>query len=103
MAKHYDEYTVVIVDRPKPDVNRVTLNRPDKRNALNHPLRGQLLGRGRLPPLRQRLHQVLVRTTLDQPTALARTVCRTRIASTIPVPALGIAVASPASTAWAAA
>jgi enoyl-CoA hydratase len=41
--KHYDEYTVVIVDRPSPAVNRITMNRPEKRNALNHPLRGQLL------------------------------------------------------------
>jgi enoyl-CoA hydratase len=41
--QHYDEYTVVIVDRPAEGVNRITMNRPDKRNALNHPLRGQLL------------------------------------------------------------
>ena len=41
--KHYPEYTHVIVDRPAEGVNRVTLNRPDKRNALNHPLRGQIL------------------------------------------------------------
>ena len=40
---HYEEYTHVIVDRPAGDVNRVTLNRPEKRNALNHPLRGQIL------------------------------------------------------------
>jgi enoyl-CoA hydratase len=41
--KYYPEYTHVIVDRPAEGVNRVTLNRPDKRNALNHPLRGQIL------------------------------------------------------------
>lgn len=40
---HYEEYTHVIVDRPAEGVNRVTLNRPEKRNALNHPLRGQIL------------------------------------------------------------
>jgi enoyl-CoA hydratase len=40
---HYEEYTDVIVDRPAEGVNRVTLNRPEKRNALNHPLRGQIL------------------------------------------------------------
>ena len=34
----------VIVDEPAPHVRRVTLNRPEKRNALNHPLRGAILG-----------------------------------------------------------
>ena len=37
------EYTVVLVDSPAPHVRRITMNRPEKRNALNHPLRGQLL------------------------------------------------------------
>jgi enoyl-CoA hydratase len=37
------EYTLILVDTPAPAVRRITLNRPEKRNALNHPLRGQLL------------------------------------------------------------
>ena len=40
---HYDRYDLVLVDDPAPGVRRITLNRPEKRNALNHPLRGQLL------------------------------------------------------------
>ena len=34
---------LVLVDDPAPYVRRVTLNRPEKRNALNHDLRGGIL------------------------------------------------------------
>ena len=34
---------VILVDDPAPGVRRITLNRPEKRNALNHPLRGAIL------------------------------------------------------------
>jgi enoyl-CoA hydratase len=34
---------LVLVDDPAPQVRRVTLNRPEKRNALNHDLRGGIL------------------------------------------------------------
>jgi enoyl-CoA hydratase len=34
---------VVLIDTPAPQVRRITLNRPEKRNALNHALRGGIL------------------------------------------------------------
>ncbi len=34
---------VLLVDDPADGVRRLTLNRPEKRNALNHPLRGAIL------------------------------------------------------------
>lgn len=34
---------LVLVDDPAPGVKRITMNRPEKRNALNHPLRGAIL------------------------------------------------------------
>lgn len=38
-----DERVLVVVDDPAPGVRRVTLDRPEKRNALNSPLRRQLV------------------------------------------------------------
>ncbi len=34
---------LVLVDDPAPQVRRITLNRPEKRNALNHALRGGII------------------------------------------------------------
>jgi enoyl-CoA hydratase len=34
---------VVLIDDPAPQVRRITLNRPEKRNALNHALRGGIV------------------------------------------------------------
>lgn len=36
------EHKFIIVDRPSEGVSRITLNRPDNRNALNNGLRGEL-------------------------------------------------------------
>ena len=36
-------YEVVLIDEPAEGIRRITLNRPDKRNALNHALRGEVL------------------------------------------------------------
>lgn len=38
-----DGYQVLLVDEPATTIRRMTLNRPEKRNALNHQLRGELM------------------------------------------------------------
>ena len=38
-----DTDDVLIVDEPAPRVRRITMNRPEKRNSLIHPLRGAIL------------------------------------------------------------
>ena len=35
-------YTHILVDDPRPRIRRITLNRPDKRNALSNALRGEM-------------------------------------------------------------
>jgi enoyl-CoA hydratase len=36
-------YEFILIDDPAPEVRRITLNRPEKRNALNHRLRGEII------------------------------------------------------------
>src|SRR5262245_41709708 len=36
------EKDIILVDEPAPMISRITMNRPEKRNALNHPLRGAI-------------------------------------------------------------
>jgi enoyl-CoA hydratase len=36
-------YSLIEVDEPMPRVRRISLNRPEKRNALNHTLRGDII------------------------------------------------------------
>ena len=55
------DYTVVLVDDPAPHVRRITLNRPEKRNALNHDLRGQLLHALRTADKNPDVHVMIVR------------------------------------------
>ncbi|MHA2391380.1 MAG: enoyl-CoA hydratase-related protein [Promethearchaeota archaeon] len=38
-----ETYKFILVDRPEKYINRITLNRPQKRNALNNELRGEVL------------------------------------------------------------
>uniref|UniRef100_A0A7S3PJ47 3-hydroxyisobutyryl-CoA hydrolase n=1 Tax=Aplanochytrium stocchinoi TaxID=215587 RepID=A0A7S3PJ47_9STRA len=41
-VKLLDGEQFIEIDRPAPFVSRITLNRPEKRNCMNHELRGQL-------------------------------------------------------------
>ena len=43
MTENGKAYSVVLLDDPAPGVRRITMNRPEKRNALFHTLRGEIL------------------------------------------------------------
>ena len=43
---------VLVIDHPRPGVRRLTLNRPEKRNALSNELRARCSPRWRRTPTR---------------------------------------------------
>jgi enoyl-CoA hydratase len=53
--------SLVLADDPAPAVRRLTLNRPDKRNALSHALRGQLFDAVRAADADPEVRVVIVR------------------------------------------
>ncbi|CAB4761272.1 unannotated protein [freshwater metagenome] len=53
------EYSLILIDEPAPTVRRITLNRPEKRNAISTPLRNELLH-----ALREHDHDSDVRITI---------------------------------------
>ena len=55
------DYEVVLVDNPAENVRRITLNRPEKRNALNHALRGELLHALQTGDMDKEVHVQIVR------------------------------------------
>jgi len=54
-------YTVIVIDEPAPHVRRITMNRPDKRNALNHALRGEILHALRTGDMNPDVHVQIIR------------------------------------------
>jgi enoyl-CoA hydratase len=52
-------YELILIDEPAPTVRRITLNRPEKRNAISTPLRNELLH-----ALREHDHDADVRITI---------------------------------------
>jgi enoyl-CoA hydratase len=55
------DYTVILIDEPAAKVRRITLNRPDKRNALNHDLRGQVIHALEAADADPEIHTMIVR------------------------------------------
>ncbi len=54
-------YATILVDTPAPHIRRITMNRPEKRNALNHQLRGDILNALRAHDADDDVHVQIVR------------------------------------------
>ena len=52
---------IVLIDEPAEHVRRITMNRPEKRNALNHPLRGAVLNAVREADQDRSVHVSIIR------------------------------------------
>ena len=61
MAERRVAESLVLVDEPRPTVRRLTLNRPDKRNALSNALRGELFAALRDADADRGVHVVVIR------------------------------------------
>lgn len=61
MTQNNTQGTLVLVDDPAPHVRRLTLNRPDKRNALSHALRTQLFDHLRVADADAEIRVVVIR------------------------------------------
>ena len=61
MTQHNSQAALVLADDPAPQVRRLTLNRPDKRNALSHALRTQLFDHLRAADADAEIRVVVVR------------------------------------------
>lgn len=55
------QYDLILVDEPAPLVRRITLNRPEKRNAISTPLRNELLDALRAHDYDPEVHITIVR------------------------------------------
>lgn len=57
----HPQYTFIVVDSPVTEVSRITLNRPDKRNALSHGLRTELFHALRAADADARVRVIIIR------------------------------------------
>ena len=60
-----DAGDVLLVDDPLPGVRRLTMNRPEKRNSLIHPLRGAILEALREADMDQSIKVSIIRNALS--------------------------------------